>query len=104
MQHIVLRAVQIPAFSRSNDISREDVLQMVFSLRIDEALEQLRRAYPVSAPELGNFAVTEPTDYPDDDAHPYAAIQRSYIDPIEQAYHLILRIGAAIANHFGAHG
>ena len=104
MQFIFLRAVRIPAFSRSNDISREDVLQMVFSLRIDEALAQLRRAYPVAAPSLSDYAVDEPADYPDFAGHSYAAIRQELIDPIEDAYWLCLRIGVAIANYFGAHG
>ncbi len=104
MQHMFLRAVQIPAFSRSNDISRDDVLEMVFTLRIDEAVAQLRRAYPVSTPTLADFAVIEPSDYPDDAAQGYAAIRARFIDPIGDAYALSLRIGTAIANHFGAHG
>jgi phosphoenolpyruvate carboxylase len=104
MQHMFLRAVQSPAFSRSNDISRDDVLQMIFSLRIDEAVAQLRRAFPVSAPAIADFAVTAPTDYPDDEAKGYSSIQSTYIEPIAQAYGLTLRIGTAIANHFGAHG
>jgi phosphoenolpyruvate carboxylase len=104
MQHIFLKAVQVPAFSRSNDISREDVLQMVFSLRIEEAIAQLRRAYPLSAPSLADFAVDEPTDYPSEADQPYAGIRAAYIEPIAEAYQLMLRIGAAIANHFGAHG
>lgn len=104
MQHMFLKAVQIPAFSRSNDISRDDVLEMVFTLRIDDALAQLRRAFPVSAPSIDDFAVDEPTDYPDGDGQAYAGIQSAYIAPIEQAYALCLRIGSAIANHFGAHG
>lgn len=104
MQHMFLRAVQIPAFSRSNDISRDDVLAMVFSLRIDEALTQLRRAYPVAEPEIADFAVAEPSDYPDGEAQAYAGIQATYIEPIARAHQLILRIGTAIANQFGAHG
>ncbi len=104
MQHIFLLAVQIPAFSRSNDISRDDVLQMVFSLRIDDALAQLRRAFPVAAPSIADFAVDEATDYPEGETQAYAAIQSSYIDPIARSHTLLLRIGAAIANHFGAHG
>lgn len=104
MQHMFLRAVQIPAFSRSNDISRDDVLAMVFSLRIDEAMAQLRRAYPVSQPDMGDFAMDEPSDYPDGDAQPYSGIRADYIDPIERAYELSLRVSTAIANHFGAHG
>ncbi|MFC3175263.1 phosphoenolpyruvate carboxylase [Novosphingobium bradum] len=103
-QHMFLRAVSIPAFSRANDISREDVLEMVFTLRVDEALAQLRRAFPTSAPELADFSVAEPSDYPDDKATGYAAIQQAFVDPIERAHGLALRIGTAIANEFGAHG
>ena len=104
MQHIFLRAVQVPAFSRANDIAREDVLEMVFSLRIEDALGQLRRAFPVAAPSIADFAVEEPSDYPDDEAQAYSGIRARYIDPIERSHALILRIGASIANHFGAHG
>jgi phosphoenolpyruvate carboxylase len=104
LQHMFLRAAQVPAFSRSNDVSREDVLEMVLSLRIDEALAQLRRAYPVTEPVLDDFAVAEPTDYPDHAEEGYAAVRRAFIDPIEHAHALNLRIATAIANHFGAHG
>ncbi len=89
MQHMFLRVVSIPAFSRANDISRDDVLEMVFTLRIDEALAQLRRAFPVHFPQIGDFAVTEPSDYPDDAATGYEPIHRDFIDPIEQAYALV---------------
>jgi phosphoenolpyruvate carboxylase len=104
MQHMFLLAVQIPRFSRRNDISREDVLQMIFSLRIEEAVAQLREAYPVSTPTVADFHVDEPTDYPIKEGETYAGIHRDYIDPIAQSYALMLRIGAAISNHFGAHG
>ncbi len=104
LQHMFLRAVSVPAFSRANDIAREDVLEMVFTLRIDEALAQLRRAFPVSFPQIGDFTVAEPSDYPDDAATGYGAIHRDFIDPIERAQALALRITTAIANQFGAHG
>ena len=104
MQHMFLRAVQIPAFSRSNDISRDDILEMVFTLRIDDAVRLLRDAFPVEAPALADFTVNEPSDYPDGDDQAYSGIQRAYIDPIADAYTLCLRISTAIANHFGAHG
>ncbi len=104
MQHMFLKAVQIPAFSRSNDISRDDVLQMIFSLRIEDALAQLRRAFPVTTPAISDYSVDQPTDYPDGDTQAYAGIKRDYIDPLADAYALSLRIGIAIANHFGAHG
>ncbi len=104
LQHMFLRAVLIPAFSRANDISRDDVLEMVFTLRIDEAVAQLRRAFPVIAPGIGDFTVAEPTDYPDEGATGYAAIHRDFIEPIAMAQTLCLRITTAIACEFGAHG
>ncbi|MEO6040464.1 MAG: phosphoenolpyruvate carboxylase [Croceibacterium sp.] len=103
-QHMFIRAVAIPAFSRANDVSRDDVLEMVFTLRIDDALAQLRRAYPTSFPQLGDFQLAAPTDYPDGGDQGYAAIRRDFIDPIDEAYRLSLRIGTAIGNRFGAHG
>jgi phosphoenolpyruvate carboxylase len=104
MQHMFLLAVQVPPFSRSNDISRDDVLEMVFAMRIDDALAQLRRAFPVSAPSIADFNVNEPTDYPDEESQAYAGIHSGFIQPMAASYALILRIGTAIANHFGAHG
>lgn len=103
-QHMFIRAVSVPPFSRANDIAREDVLEMVFTLRIDSALAQLRRAFPVSFPSIADFAVNEPSDYPDDGAVGYQAIHRDCIDPIEAAQELSLRITTVIANLFGAHG
>ncbi|GAA4647563.1 hypothetical protein GCM10023115_55250 [Pontixanthobacter gangjinensis] len=104
LQHMFIKAVSVPAFSRANDISRDDVLEMVFTLRVDDALAQLRRAYPTSFPSVDDFTVDEPSDYPDGDGTGYTQIQRDYIDPLERAYGLSLRIGTAIANEFGAHG
>ena len=103
-QHMFLKAVMVPPFSRANDIAREDVLEMVFTLRIDEALVQLRRAFPTSFPSLADFTVDEPAQYPDEGASGYGAIRRDFIEPLERAHALGLRIGTAIANEFGAHG
>ncbi|MXO73234.1 phosphoenolpyruvate carboxylase [Alteraurantiacibacter buctensis] len=103
-QYMMIRAVSVPVFSRANDVSRDDVLEMVFTLRIDEALAQLRRAYPTSFPQITDFRLNEPTDYPEGEDHGYEAIRTRFIDPIEAAQALNLRITTAIANLFGAHG
>ncbi len=67
-------------------------------------MAQLRRAFPTSFPKIGDFAMDEPTDYPEGAGDGYEAIQRDFVDPIERAHRLSLRITTAIANHFGAHG
>ncbi|MBT8427105.1 MAG: phosphoenolpyruvate carboxylase, partial [Erythrobacter sp.] len=104
LQHMFLKAVSVPAFSRANDISRRDVLEMVFTLRIDEALAQMRRAFPASFPMTQDFAMEEGAEYPRAGSEGYDAIRRDFIDPIETSYALALRISTAIANQFGAHG
>lgn len=104
LQHMFLKAVAVPAFSRANDISRRDVIDMVLSLRIDEALAQLRRAFPVRVPGPGDFPLDEPSDYPDGGDEGYGAYERDFMTPIARAHQLSLRISTAIANEFGAHG
>ncbi len=110
IMHMLLKAVAIPAFSRANDISRDDVLEMIFSLRVEDALAQLRRAFPTRFPGLGDFTMDEAADYPaaGGGAGPggqgYAALHRVYFDPIERAHALMLRVSIAIANEFGAFG
>ena len=104
LQHMFIRAVSVPVFSRANDISREDVLEMVFTLRVDEALAQLRRAFPTDFPRITDFDLKQPTQYPEGAGEGYETIRRHSIEPIEQAWRLSLRISTAIANEFGAHG
>lgn len=104
LQHMFLKAVAVPAFSRANDISRRDVIDMVLTLRIDEALAQLRRAFPVRIPGPRDFPLDEPSDYPDGGEEGYGAYERDFMTPIARAQELSLRISTAIANEFGAHG
>ena len=102
--HMLLKAVSIPAFSRANDISRDDVLEMIFSLRVEDALGQLRRAFPTHFPGLADFEMDEGADYPAAGGQGYTGLHASYFDPIERAHGLMLRVATAIANEFGAFG
>src|SRR3546814_2501698 len=97
-KHMFLRAVMVPPFSRANDISRDDVLEMFFSLRVEDGLAQLRRAFPVHFPSLSDFAIDEPSDYPDSSAAGYAQIHKTSTDPIARSAGLPLRITTALAN------
>ncbi|HEX7853978.1 MAG TPA: phosphoenolpyruvate carboxylase [Sphingobium sp.] len=100
-KHMFLRTVSVPAFSRANDISRDDVLEMCFTLRIDDGLA---RAFPIHFPSIDDFDVERPSDYPDSSAAGYAQIHQAFIDPIARCHALSLRITTVLANVFGAHG
>lgn len=104
LQHMFLKVVAVPVFSRANDISRRDVIEMVMTLCIDEALAQLRRAFPVRIPGPRDFPLDEPSDFPDGGEEGYGAYERDFMTPIARAQELSLRISTAIANEFGAHG
>lgn len=104
MQHIFLKAAQIPAFSRRNDVGRDEVLDMILSLRVEDAVERYRTAYPLRQPGGGDEPLNEASDYPLFDAPDYGRIREDYIDEIETAFMLLRRLSAAIAHCFGAHG
>ena len=87
-----------------NDIGRDEILEMVFELRIPDAVVLLRDAYPVEAPDIRDFDLTEPGALSAGHGPDYASIRTDYIDAIERAYEMSLRISTAIALHFGAHG
>ncbi|KPL53638.1 hypothetical protein ABB55_16630 [Prosthecomicrobium hirschii] len=104
LQHLFLMAARVPRFSTRNDVSREDIMELVFSLRIPEAIAMLRDTYPVNATDIGSYALDEPRTYPEDRVSHYADITEGMIDPMEAVYKVILSIGTAIALEFGAHG
>lgn len=104
IQHLLLLAARIPRFSAHNDISREDIMEQVFELRIPEALVSLREAYPGNVPDPEDYSLDEPSDYPDETAANYAGINRNLIDPMEALYESLLTISVAISSIFHAHG
>lgn len=104
IQHLFLLAARIPRFSAHNDISREDIMEQVFELRIPEALVSLREAYPGSAPGPEDYSLDEPSDYPDETAANYAGLNQNLIDPMEALYESLLSVSVAISNIFHAHG
>lgn len=104
LQHLFMMAARVPRFSTRNDVSREDIMELVFSLRIPEAIAMLRDTYPVNATDIGSYLLDEPRTYPQDRVAHYADITEEMIDPMEEVYKVILSIGTAIALEFGAHG
>ncbi len=104
IQELFLHAARIPRFSARNDISREDIMELVFALRVPEAVALLRQAYPETPPSPADFPIHEPSDYPDAAAPHYGEINRTLIDPMEAIYRRILTISVAIANIYRAVG
>lgn len=104
IQHIYLLAARVPPFSARNDISQTEILGLVLSLRIDDAVALLREAFPMSRPRLSDYHVKEPATYMGDDRSDYGEINRNLIDPMLDGYRALLEIAVGISHHYGAYG
>lgn len=104
IQHIFLLAARVPAFSTRDDIARDDIIRLILSLRVHEAVELLRAAFPRAQPTLADYALDEPATYTGEGGSDYSEINRVLIDPILDAYGAVLEIGVGISHHFGAYG
>ena len=104
IQHIFLLAARVPRFSTRNDIARDDIIGLILSLRVDEAVQLLRDAFPRDVLEVADYGLVEQASYTGHEGSDYAEINRVLIDPILVAYGIVLDIGVGISHHFGAHG
>lgn len=104
IKHIYLLAARVPRFSARNDVTQTEIMDLVLSLRVEEAVVQLKAAFPVSRPKSTDFQVDEPATYSGEDRSDYAAINQTLIDPMLEAYRVVLEITVGIAHHFAAHG
>ncbi|SON57687.1 Phosphoenolpyruvate carboxylase [Hartmannibacter diazotrophicus] len=104
LQHIFLMAARVPRFSTRNDISRDDIMQLIFALRIPEAVALLHDAYPADGADMSGYKLRESYTYPGEAPANYESLSARLIDPITECHAAILEIGAAIALEFGAHG
>jgi phosphoenolpyruvate carboxylase len=104
IQHIFLLAARIPRFSTRNDIGRDNIIGLILSLRVEEAVQLLREAFPKDAPALAEFALSEPASYTGHEGGDYAEINRVLIDAIVDSYRTVQEIGVGVSHHFGAYG
>ncbi len=88
-QHMFIRAVSIPVFSRANDISRDDVLEMVLhpADRRSARATAPRLSRPASPSSAISRSARRPTT-PKAATTATRSIRRAFIDPIERAYRL----------------
>lgn len=104
LQHLFIMAARVPRFSTRNDVSREDIMEFIFSLRVPEAVAMLKETYPVNATDIGTYDLIEERTYPAERGASYVDIADNLIQPIDETYKTILSISATIALEFGAHG
>lgn len=104
IQHIFLLAARIPRFSTRNDIGRDNIIGLILSLRVEEAVALLREAFPRDVRVAADYKLAEPATYTGHDGNDYSEINRVLIDPIVETYRVVLEIGVGLSHHFGAYG
>lgn len=104
IMHIYLLGGRLPVFSARNDVTHKDIMNMILSLRIDEAVQMLREAYPRALPERTHYTVAEQASYTADEGSDFEELNDRLIDPMVQAYDLLREVGVGLGHHYRAHG
>jgi len=105
VMHAFLLVAQLPDFSARHDVSREDVIDLVLSLRIPEAVAILDEIFPGARAEAQRLAaISEPADQDDVTSYGYPEIQATIVRPLARVHPLLLEISVGLSHQFGAIG
>lgn len=104
IMHIYLLGGRLPILAARNDLTHKDIMRMVLSLRIDDALTPLREAYPRAKPEQADYDIAEEASYMVDEGSDFEELNDRLIDPMVESYDLIRRVGVGIGHHYRAYG
>ncbi len=104
IQHIYLKAAKVPQFSSSDDITHKNVMKLILSLYIEQAVTLMREAYPLIAPQISDYDMAEEASYISQDEGDYSTINHKLIEPIEESYQIIQDLGVGISHFYRAHG
>lgn len=104
IDHIFILASRIPPFALRNDVSTEQVMDLVVGLDVDRAVEILRDVFPSSVNDPGDAKFIEEASYNPDVAAGYHDLHERLMDPMQDSYDLVREITIGVSHHFRAHG
>ena len=104
--HCALLATHIPRYGPHHDVSREQLLKMIFHMDIDRAVAVLRKIFPAQTIKSNAYDFGEKSDYRKTakDKEGYINLQTGIIVPMQQMHSTARRISAAIAHYTGFFG
>ena len=106
MMYAIYLAGQMPGLSPRHDTSIEDIMELVTSMRLTEAVDRLRTIFPsalTGTDKLGQLEETGSVPL-DGGERGYDELHRKIIDPLEAASDILRRISLALAHEYAAHG
>jgi len=105
MEHILLLAAQIPPFAPRHDIAPDQVMGLVLSMDIPEAVSLLKEVFPADVVASDSASFDEEADYmPPGETGGYLTLHQQLIEPMSESYEALRRISVAVSHHFRAHG
>lgn len=104
MEHIFLLAAQIPPFAPRHDIAPDQVLALVLSMDIPEAVALLKEVFPADGVEGASASFKEDADYLPGETGGYQSLHQQLVDPMTQSYDVLRQVSVAVSHHFRAHG
>ncbi len=105
LMRLFLLSAKLPTFSDRFDITRDDLVDLVLDLQIEEAVDLLDKIFP----EGGNGAalmkaIDEPAEASVDVLRGYPHIQREIVNPMRELITTIREIGVGVSHLYSAYG
>jgi phosphoenolpyruvate carboxylase len=105
LHRIYLLASHIPDFTPHDGFTRDDLLQRILRLDVDNAVAMLKDIFPKSDKANGaSYDYAEAATYAPDAAQTYEQEHATIFDPLSVYFRLVREIGAAITLRIGAIG
>lgn len=104
IERLMRRAVRIPDFSDRHEVTHDALVEAIFRLEVEPALQLLGQIFPILESPRSEQDWGEPSTYAGDREQSYAQEHATLFRPMAADYDLVRRIGSAIVHHLGAFG
>ncbi|WP_425409973.1 phosphoenolpyruvate carboxylase [Hyphococcus sp.] len=105
MAKAVSVVASVPPFSRRHDLDNEDLIELAFDWKLDEAIMMIGRIFPKKSEAGEAFkGLREPVQDSVFEGGAYPEIHRDFVAPLSEIAGLSRKLSQAISNHYGAFG
>ena len=104
MEHIFLLAAQVPEFAPRHDIAPDQVMALVLSMDVPDAVSLLKEVFPADGVANSDASFDEEATYMPGETGGYLNLHQNLIEPMAKSYETLRRISVAVSHHFRAHG
>ncbi len=95
---------RIPEFSGRHEMTREEIVQLLFHLDVETAVAALRRIFPYAQPSALELDWGEVATYADTDGQSYRQEHEQLFTPLAELADRVRRVSTALVHHLGAVG